>query len=411
MTSVWHHDVRVANLYPFRLHVSSYEGKAIEQLIGSVTEPDPRLLDEVVVEATYAATDPPLLPRLRHLGIPYAVDTQTVRFANPGFLGKPTIAGLPYAPPASIRSGRAGDRFDEVIRGAMAFAASHDADAYLAPALPIYAATLPEVRQLQSSHQVAFDLMVSDVPSRPLYAYIAPSLSVLRSPFAVYERLLDRPFAGVYVQPLQFHPRQDNVERLVAYVAFLLEGKRYGFRMIGGRAGTFGLILMALGVDAVDSGLGERETYDLASLDRPPRPTADNARTGGRARFVYLGPLLTSVPHATAEFVVKHPALRGRFVCEQGECRYGGLEAQLDRPRAHFFHVRPAELDELRRRPSLEMRVQWVGQRLQSATELATVTNRVLNADGQATIPLDHLQRWTSVLIRMAAVEALRRDE
>lgn len=383
----------------------------MEHLIGSLTEPDPTLLNEVVVEAAYAATDPPLLPRLKHLAIPYAIDPQTVRFANPGFLKKPTIAGLPYAPDVPLRPARAGSAFDEVVRGAMRFADEHDSDVYLAPALPVYAATLPEVRQFQSSHEAAFDLMASEVTSRPLFAYIAPSLRVLKSPFAVYERLLDRPFAGAYVQPLRLHPRQDSVERLISYVSFLLEGKRYGHQIVAGRAGTFGLLLMALGIDAVDSGLGERETYDLASLDREVRPREDRSGAGGRSQSVYLEPLLTSVPHKSAKLVLQHPALRGRFICEQGECQYAGLEGQLDRPRAHFFHVRPAELAQLRSRPTIDLRIQWLGERLRSASDLAVTVNRVLDDDGQETIGLDHLQRWSSVLVRMATVMATRRSE
>lgn len=401
---------RVNVNYPFRLHVSSFEGKTVEELVGSLTEPDPRLLNEVVVEAAYVSSDPPLLPRLRHLRIPYGIDLQTVRFANQGFVRKRSIASLSYAPKSRISPSRTNSSFDDIVRSSMSFADDHDADFYLAPSLPMYAPTLHQARLLQRSQELAFDLVGRDVSTHPIYAYVAPSLSVMRSPFAVYERLLDRPYDGLYVQPLRLHPRQDSLERLVAYASFLLAGKQYGFRVFAGRAGTFGLVLMALGVDAVDSGLGERETYDLTSLDREERPRPNRTKNGGRQQLTYLQPLMTSVPLEDAKRLLNHPALRNRFICELGECQYGGLEAQLDRPRAHFFHSRPNELSELRDRTTTELRIQYVGQRLKEASDLALYVNRVLAEDSLPLIPLDHLPRWNSVLIRLAAILATRSE-
>ncbi len=291
----------------------------------------------------------------------------------------------------------------------MEFAADHEADFYLVPALPMMKPNLRQAKTLQTAHQFAFDI-ASDIASKPVVAYVGASSAVLRSPYAVYERLLDRPFAGVYVQPLRLHPRLDSVETLIAYTNFLLEGKRYGLQVVAGRAGTFGLVLMALGVDAVDSGLGERETYDLGALDREPAVRLEAKRQGGRQRTVYLVPLMTSVPEDSARLILRHPALRARFICEEGECKYLDLEAQSDNPRAHFFHSRPAELDALRMCSTTELRVQHIGQRLRSAVDLATTVNRVLVQDGQKALPLGHLQRWSSVLTRLAAVLATGRD-
>jgi hypothetical protein len=396
--------------FPFQLHLSAFEGNTVEQLISAATEPDPRLLDAAVIEAAYAFNNPALLPRLRFLRIPYALDPQTLRFANEGFVRRPSLVRLPYAPSKRLRPPAWDDRVERTVRGAMEFAAEHDADFYLAPALPLYRPTLPEVKAFEAAQNAAYDCF-GESRRKPVYAYVGASSAVLKSPFAVYERLLDRPFAGVYVQPLRLHPRQDSVEALVAYAAFLLEGKRYGFEIMAGHAGTFGLLLMALGVDAVDSGLGDRETYDLGALDREPNPTRVRRGGGGRARSVYLAPLLTTLPAEAAKRLVRHPSLRARFICELGECQYLDLEAQIDNPRAHFFHSRPAELAQLRDRPNLELRIQLIGQRLRSAVDLATTVNRVLDEDSQPLIALDHLKRWSSVLTRMAAVLATRRDQ
>lgn len=394
--------------FPFQLHVSAYEGAVVEQLISTMTEPDPRLLQSAVIEATYAARDPDLLPRLRSLRIPYGIDPQFMRFVNEGFQNRRYLVELPYAPARPFLPSSWGARQESAARGAIDFAEGLEADFCLVPALPMTKASLSQAKALQHAHHFAYD-MVATTTGKPVVAYAGVSAAVLKSPFAVYERLLDRPFAGVYVQPLRLHPRQDSVEALIRYASFLLEGKSYGFRVVAGRAGTFGLVLMALGVDAVDSGLGERETYDLGALDREPVRTRDSRRRGGRQRMVYLVPLMTSVPEASAKFILHHPALRARFICEEGECRYGDLEAQSDNPRAHFFHSRPAELSELRACPSPELRIQLVGQRLRAAVDLAATVNRVIEQDGQKPLPLDHLQRWSSVLTRLAAVLATRR--
>jgi hypothetical protein len=400
----------VAVDFPFRLHVSNYEGKTVEGLIGSVTEPDPRLLNGVTVEATFAARNPDLLPRLRQLKIPYSVDPQTIRFANDGFTRNNALRALAYAPAAAVKT-PPGPEFDDVIRGALEFASVHEVDEYLLPALPYYRPNLPEARAYEATQRHGFDLVGKAVPSRPVWAYVAPSSSVLNSPYAVFQRLLDRPFAGVYVQPLRLHPRQDSVERLVRYTQFLLEGRSVRLPVIAGRVGTFGLVLMSLGIDALDSGLGERETFDLTALDRERPESADVKRSGGRPKFIYLRELMASVPFNVAELLLRHPSLRTAFACEEGECRYGGIEAQLDRPRPHFFHTRPAELEELRVRPTVELRVQLVGERLRRAIELGDRANRTLRDDGQPSLQLDFLRTWSSVLTRVAATIAGRAEQ
>jgi hypothetical protein len=333
-----------------------------------------------------------------------------MRFANEGYLRKRSIATLPYAPASRLKPPAWNATVRVSAEAAMHFAEDREAAFYLVPSLPLYKPTLSEVKAFQESHHHAFD-WARGRSARPVYAYVGASAAILKSPFAVFERLLDRPFDGVYVQPLRLHPRQDSVEALVAYVSFLLEAKRYRLRVVAGRAGTFGLVLMALGVDAVDSGLGERETFDLGALDREAPARQSRERSGGRQRTVYLVPLMTSVPEPSAKRILRHPALRSRFICEEGECRYLDLEAQTDNPRAHFFHSRPAELSELRSRETLELRVQFIGQRLRSASELAMTVNRVLEQDGQPPLSLGHLQVWASVLTRMAAVLATRSNE
>src|SRR5688572_12728723 len=79
--------------------VTIHDGRAIERALApaNLYEESPRL-DGAVVEATFAAIDPPLLRRIQEEGIPFFVDPQTIRFAVGTFTEVERIANLPYAP-------------------------------------------------------------------------------------------------------------------------------------------------------------------------------------------------------------------------------------------------------------------------------------------------------------------------
>ena len=89
------YNVAVFAARSFVPHVSIHEGRGLEQLLADYrTSP----LGGAVIEAAYAATDPPLLTRLQGLRVPYAVDPQSIRFSSPRYLTIPALAKLPYAP-------------------------------------------------------------------------------------------------------------------------------------------------------------------------------------------------------------------------------------------------------------------------------------------------------------------------
>src|SRR3990170_143159 len=81
----------------FLVRITQHDGRAIEDALAGPTlfEPGVRLRGGVV-EATYAAAEPPLLNRLRQDRVPYLVDPQTVRFACERFLQVEQFERLPY---------------------------------------------------------------------------------------------------------------------------------------------------------------------------------------------------------------------------------------------------------------------------------------------------------------------------
>lgn len=379
-------------------HVSVHEGRGLEQLLA---EHRSAPLGGAVIEAAYAATDPPLLPRLRGLRIPYAIDPQSIRFSSPRYLSIHALAELPYAPARPLPHHTRSTAIDAMVRMALQFQATHEADFYLTPTLPMHRPTLSAVQAHHQIHTVASDAVGTEVPAKPLLAAVAPTLMVMRSPYAVYERLLDRAYDGIYVQPIRLNPKHDSVEWLVSYADFLLQAHDYKLPVVAARAGAFGLVLTAVGVDVFDAGLGERESFNLAALNRPP-PQRVLEQSGGPRRRSYSRDLLTSLDTPRLSAVVASRTLAPRFSCDIGSCRFGGYDEQLRNPRAHFFHIRQLELEELRGLPTTEMRVQHMRVRLQNAIETGRLVNRCLEEAGVDTIRFDHLGVWLAVLTRVA---------
>lgn len=381
-------------------HVSTAEGRGLERLLADTERP---ILGGAVIEATYVATDPPLLPRLRGLRVPYTVDPQTLRFSSPRYLSIAGLRRLPYAPDNPYASHPGSQVVDTMVREALLFQARHEVDLYLTPATPMLKPTLRAVKAHRRVHDVASASVGQDVPLRPLLAAVAPTLPVMRSPFAVYEALLDRAYAGIYAQPIRLNPKLDSVEWLVAYAQFLLTAADYNLPVVAARTGAFGLILTALGVDAFDSGFGERESFNLRALNRVPASELGPGERGGPRRRIYARDLLTSIDELRLRVLLDSRTIGPRLSCDLGSCRFGGFGEQLANPRSHFFHVRLAELAALRELPTTAMRVQHTHDRLRAAIELGRLVNSCLEDAGHKPVSFDHLDVWLAVLTRVAA--------
>jgi hypothetical protein len=391
------------------LHVTQYEGRTVEQLIAGHGSGGSEVgLGGAVVEASYVATDPQLLARLAEAHIPWIVDHQSVRFASPSFLEVARLRALPYAPLTALDSSRFTDATEAFVRGALEFQAQAEPSMYLVPSLPLSRPSAGTFRTFARIHTLAADLNGSFVPFRPLVAAAYPSADVVRGRFSVFEHLQDRSFAGVYVLPLQLNPKRDSVERLVSYAHFLEHGQELGLRVIAGRAGTFGLILAAVGVENFDSGLGERESFSLSRLSTVRQRNPDGRRKGGRQQRVYSPQLRSMLAWGDADSSLETIPLRAQLSCLLGACRSGGYRYALEHPREHFFHARMAELEELRDRRTTELRVQLVMDWLRTAADTARLVNRVRAEGGKQPLNFGHLDVWRAVLTRIAAAVAVR---
>jgi hypothetical protein len=204
------------------------------------------------------------------------------------------------------------------------------------------------------------------------------------------------------VLPVRFSPKVSGVDWLVNYVRFLRSAAEWDLPVVASRAGPFGLVLNALGIRAFDSGLGERESFDLAAQNRESKPEEDTGRrNGGPGRRLYLSRLMTSLPDKVNERIFESLTLRPWFVCDREQCR-AGYQAQRRHPREHFAHERPSELEALSQLPIGPMRVQYVSDKLTQAREIGEMVNQVLRSEGHRPISFEHLETWSAVLSRVS---------
>lgn len=170
----------------------------------------------------------------------------------------------------------------------------------------------------------------------------------------------------------------------------------------------FGLVLQAVGVRAFDSGLGQAEACNLASLNRPQtqREQETDSRGGGDRR-IYFEQLRTTLPgrHA-AHLIDEKVGLRAHLTCPHGCCRHRGIDELPDRARQHYLWVRDHEVKQLRETPHGAMRIDLIHEQLRDARETARVVRRTLLSRGLAYPAFDHLDRWIAVLGQSAQARA-----
>lgn len=368
-------------------------------------------LTGAVVEASWAADDPPLLDRLRRDRVPFLVDTESLRYTDEAFLTVRRLRESPFAPTAPVTPASGSGAVQSFVAPSLEFQAAAGASAYLSPGVPF--GDLHEWWELEQRLLRAATASVGvDVPSAPLIAVVAPAGRMLKRPTQIAGQLVDLPLAGVYVQPPRLLPTKDSIEKLVAHVTFLQTLSAVGLHVTAGRVGAFGLVLAAMGLDGFDSGLANAEQYDLAGLHSQARRTgrerqAGERSEGGPARRLYLEALKTTLPSKLAAPVLsKDSGLRGRFACTHGCCAIDGFERLPDRSREHYLHVRSAEVDQLRKLPTQNLRTAVVERDLRAAAANAGAALRVLEAAGAQRPSFDHLQRWIAVLNRLATVSA-----
>jgi hypothetical protein len=397
------------NELAFLPRVTTRDHRAIEEALASATllteSPD---LAGVMIEAAYGAADPPLLKRLREDGIVRIVDSQSLRFTGARFLEVEALASLPYAPtrPIMVREFQA-SRARDLAKRALEFEQNVGCDIYLAPGLPLYDLDLDDC--LAANDEILAASCSANggahLDRKPLLALIAPGPKALAQPERVACRLLDFPIDGVYLQALRLDPVRDSLEKLARLVQFAHAIQSLGLPVIAGRVGAFGLVLQALGVTAFDSGLGQAEAHDLASLNRATTERERQRREqgeggGGPTRRVYLEALKKTLDSKLTDAILADPNVRHHFVCNRSCCRFRGFEDLATRARQHYLWTRQSEVEALRKLELPMMRMAQLESQLRAAGDTSTVVRRALEHRDTKQPDFSHLERWLGLLAR-----------
>jgi hypothetical protein len=381
--------------------VSRHDARAIEEALAATLFDNGVRLRAAVVEASYAATDPPLLKRLREDGVKRLIEPQSQRFTTPRFLEVGQLRDLPYAPAEPITAaGFDASSAKELALGALRFAQGQRCERYVSAALPYYDRDFQQwvVHNDRLLEEACAANGGPEIDRRPLIAQVVPGRQALMRPEFVVKRLLDYPIAGAYVQPQLFDPVRDSPEKLRLYVEFLLAIAAEGIPVIASRIGAFGLVLQALGINAFDSGLAQAEASNLAQPNRPLRERRRKGKGGGPDKRIYFEAVKTTMKGAHATAILERQGLRSHFVCDRACCQFRGFEDLGARRRQHFLYTRDAEVGDVRQCPSTALRLDLVRERLRDAQETGRVVRRSLIDLGAAAPNFEHPSRWISLL-------------
>jgi hypothetical protein len=157
--------------------VTTRDHRAIEEaLAGATLLTESSRLAGVVIEAAYAAGDPPLLKRLREDAL-HGSSTRKASDSLARFLEVDALSTLPYAPKAPlVLDDLPESRTRSLAREAMEFEQHVGCDLYVAPGLPLYDADL-------EGWLAANDAILgaacaanggADLDRKPLLALVAP---------------------------------------------------------------------------------------------------------------------------------------------------------------------------------------------------------------------------------------------
>jgi hypothetical protein len=161
-------------------------------------------------------------------------------------------------------------------------------------------------------------------------------------------------------------------------------------------------VLLALGVDAFDSGLTTAEAFDLnssirsAASRRKAKAEGEESESGGRRRRFYIAQLKTTVMRAVMD-VLDSRELRHRFTTSL-PCCASGFGSHLEHAREHCLFARNEETSYLLG-VAPRMRPTELARQLEEARDTSAVLTRALERAGVPPPSFAHLETWRRLLL------------
>lgn len=336
-------------------------------------------------------------------GMQVIIDSLGVEMASP--TGR-TLSGLkemPWLPrkrfsSAQLTSDERRHLVTELARTAVEFRAS----AILAPAR-----LLDQIERDDLSHDIETTVALREAlnraggPAIRIYYPLATSLKVLASTTArqgmlatLREGISADAIDAVWVRAARFGVSMGptNLRRYVTGGRGL---HGLGVPIVGDRAGTTGLGMVALGVtSAITSGITTGERFEPRELFRPR-----SGKGFAMAPRVYVSAIGAFVKRANAEVLLKHPSVKNWFACQQTCCAGRGLAETLGDPRRHFIVTRVAEVRELAQVPLGLRAGHYMEQWLRPASDRATRAMKIEPTLESHRVHLDALRSTLAAII------------
>jgi hypothetical protein len=150
---------------------------------------------------------------------------------------------------------------------------------------------------------------------------------------------------GVYLQITPVHPLRDAPSKIIDCLMLARHVAQRGLRVIGGRLASIAPLAFAVGLDGIDGGLGEGESFSYSDQLQTYEPRLNETRPArpitGRLYVPQLGKSVSSAEWAR---LLRVPALRGLLTCRLPCCAFGQLlDTTPSRGREHSLHTRVAE--------------------------------------------------------------------
>jgi hypothetical protein len=366
----------------------------------------------VIIDGRHLAQAAELTEAVRAKGQEIVLDSLGVEVFSPGGLAQPSIKSLPWVPRKRHASTPLDADEQRMLVEELAKAAIEArCTAVLAPTRFIQDIERDEVaRDIDTAVALRHALdSAGGLKVRVYYPFIA-SLGLIASETvrqgilatlrgAVVANAID----AIWIRAIGFdaHSGATNLRRYVTGVRGFHELR---VPVVGDRAGTLGLPMLALGVtSAITSGITMGERYNPRPLFKPER---------GKGFIppprVYVPAIGAFLDRKRAAEILKHVSLKNWCTCQRMCCRERGLSDMLDDPRRHFVVTRSEEVADLARIPTELRASQYMETWLRPASDRATKAMRV---DPSLEGHRNRIDAWRATLGSILQEDALARPQ
>lgn len=336
----------------------------------------------VIIDGRYLAKSAELREAAATKHHEIVLDSLGVEIAAPSSIGLSGIKELPWLPRRrSVNTPLAPDEQQSLCESLAEAALSAQCTAVLAPTRFIQDIQRDEVtRDVEVAVRLREALDAAGGSRVRVYYPLVAGMRLISSETArqgiltsLRQALAETAIDAIWIRAVGFDVTSSGPVNLRRYVSGVRGLHQLGLPVVGDRAGTLGLAMLALGVtSSITSGITMGERYD-------PRPLFRVRRGPGflPAPRVYVPAIGALMGRERASALLKHASTRNWFACQRSCCSARGTADTLSDPRRHFVVTRSEEVADLARVPEALRASQYMETWLRPATDRAAKAMRI----------------------------------